>query len=201
MPNTTSFQSVIQDLPDPRQAGQVVFPLDEILLLSLCGTISGCDSFVEIAEYGEEKLAFLRELAPFDAGIPSHDTLCAVFRQLDPVAFSKAFSDWARDLGARISGCIVEIDGKTVRGSKAAGGNPLHVISAFCDDLRPPLIECLAFDCRAAGAGATPLRSQEKRDQGYPEASRHSVSEGGHRDAGCDGVPEGHCAKNQGSQG
>ncbi len=136
MPNTTLFQSVIKDLPDPRQAGKVVFPLDEILLLSLCGAVSGCDSFVEIAEYGEEKLPFLRELAPFEAGIPSHDTLCAVFRQLDPVAFSKAFSDWARGLGGRISGCIVAIDGKTVRGSKAAGGNPLHVISAFCDDLR-----------------------------------------------------------------
>jgi|TARA_B110001454_G_scaffold207786_1_gene219583 predicted transposase YbfD/YdcC len=136
MSNTTSFQSVMSGLPDPRQSGKVVYPLDEILLLSLCGTISGCESFVDIAEYGEEKLTFLRELAPFKDGVPSHDTLCAVFRQLDPAAFSEAFSNWAQGLAQRLSGSVVAIDGKTVRGSKSRNGDALHVISAFCDDLR-----------------------------------------------------------------
>ena len=107
MSNTTSFQSVMSGLPDPRQSGKVVYPLDEILLLSLCGTISGCESFVDIAEYGEEKLTFLRELAPFKDGVPSHDTLCAVFRQLDPAAFSEAFSNWAQGLAQRLSGSVV----------------------------------------------------------------------------------------------
>jgi len=136
MSNTSSFQSVMSGLPDPRQSGKVVYPLNEILLLSLCGTISGCESFVDIAEYGEEKLPFLRELAPFKDGVPSHDTLCAVFRQLDPAAFSEAFSAWSQGLAERIAGAIVAIDGKTVRGSKSKDGDPLHVISAFCDDLR-----------------------------------------------------------------
>ncbi len=136
MANTPSFQSVMSALPDPRQSGKVVYPLNEILLLSLCGTISGCESFVDIAEYGEEKLSFLRELAAFKDGIPSHDTLCAVFRQIDPAAFSKAFSGWSLGLAKRIAGSVVAIDGKTVRGSKSRDGDPLHVISAFCDDLR-----------------------------------------------------------------
>jgi len=136
MLNTSSFQSVMSGLPDPRQSGKVVYPLNEILLLSLCGTISGCESFVDIAEYGEEKLPFLRELAPFKDGVPSHDTLCAVFRALDPTAFSEAFSEWSRGLAECIAGAVVAIDGKTVRGSKSRNGDPLHVISAFCDDLR-----------------------------------------------------------------
>jgi len=34
-------------------------------------------------------------------GIASHDTLSAVFRQLDPVAFSQAFSDWSLGLAQR----------------------------------------------------------------------------------------------------
>ena len=151
MSNTSSFQSVMSGLPDPRQSGKVVYPLNEILLLSLCGTISGCESFVDIAEYGEEKLPFLRELAPFRDGIPSHDTLCAVFRQLDPAAFSEAFLEWSQGLAGRIAGAVVAIDGKTVRGSKSRNGDPLHVISAFCDDLR------LVLGQRpAAGVGAAP---------------------------------------------
>jgi len=114
----------------------VVYPLNEILLLSLCGTISGCESFVDIAEYGEEKLSVLRELAPFKDDIPSYDTLCAVFRQIDPAAFSAAFSEWSLGLAKHVAGTVVAVDGKMVRGSKSRDGDPLHVISAFCDDLR-----------------------------------------------------------------
>ena len=129
-------QSFISDIPDPRQQSKVAYPLDEILLLCLVAVIAGCDSFVEIAEYGVEKLEFLRNLADFESGIPSHDTLSAVFRQLDPLAFSGAFSNWALSLGTRFEGRIVAIDGKTSRGSKAGGTEPLHMISAFCDDMR-----------------------------------------------------------------
>ncbi len=38
----------------------MLYPLDEILLLSLCGVVSGCGSFVDVALYGEEKLGGLR---------------------------------------------------------------------------------------------------------------------------------------------
>lgn len=131
-----SFQSFMSDIPDPRQQSKVAYPLDEILLLCLSAVISGCDSFVEIAEYGDEKLDFLQELAIFKAGIPSHDTLSTVFRQLDPQAFSSAFSKWVLSLGTRLDGAVVAVDGKTSRGSKAGGCEPLHTISAFCDDMR-----------------------------------------------------------------
>ena len=65
-----SFQSLATDIPDPRQQVKVVYPLDEILVLCLCGVICGCGSFVEIAEYGREKLPFLQKPLPFEAGIP-----------------------------------------------------------------------------------------------------------------------------------
>jgi hypothetical protein len=122
-------------LPDPRQPGKVVYPQNEILLFSLCGTISGCEGFVDIAEYGEKKLSFLREMAAFKDGMPSHDTLCAVFRQIDPAAFSEAFLEWSLGLAESVAGAVVAIDGKDpVRGSKSRTGDPLHVISTFCDD-------------------------------------------------------------------
>ncbi len=84
MENTVSFQSIASSITDPRQQVKVLYPLDEVLLLCLCGVVSGCESFVDVALYGEEKLGFLRKLAPFEHGTPSHDTLSTVFRALDP---------------------------------------------------------------------------------------------------------------------
>ncbi len=136
MGNTVLFQSFASSISDPRQQAKVVYPLDEVLLLSLCGVVSGCESFVDVALYGEEKLGFLRTLAPFKHGIPSHDTLSAVFRALDPDEFNAAFAAWASGLAGRVGGAVVAIDGKTARGSKAGGETPLHLISAWCDDLR-----------------------------------------------------------------
>jgi len=132
----TSFQFLVSTLEDPRQQSKIVYPLDEILFLCLCGSISGCESFVDIVEYGHEKLKVLRRLSDFTHGIPSHDTLSAVFRALDPEPFNVVFAQWAAELGGYIGDRVVAVDGKTVRGSKAGGTTPLHLISAWCDDQR-----------------------------------------------------------------
>ena len=139
MSDSISFQSFISSLDDPRQSWKTRYPLDEVMLLSLCGVISGCENFVDIALYGEEKLDFLRTLSPFEHGIPSHDTLCNVFRALDPEPFGRVFAAWAIGLGSQIQGNVVAIDGKTSRGSKAGGETPLHLISAYCVELKTVL--------------------------------------------------------------
>jgi len=88
-------------------------PLDNILPPGLCGVVSGCEGFVDIALHGEEKLEFLRRPAPFENGIPSHDMLSAVFRALDPRESGVAFSRWAAGLAGRVEGAIIAIDGRT----------------------------------------------------------------------------------------
>ena len=60
---------------DPRQSWKALFPLPEVLLLVLCGTLAGAEHFVEIRRRGRMHQAFLRRLLPFKAGVPSHDTL------------------------------------------------------------------------------------------------------------------------------
>ena len=107
MEEATSFQSLVSRLEDPRQQTKVLYPLNEILLLCLCGVVSGCDSFVDIVEYGTEKLNFLRRLAKFKHGIPSHDALSTVFRALDPEPFNAAFAQWAASLSGRIDGMVI----------------------------------------------------------------------------------------------
>ncbi len=43
-------------LDDPRQRGRVVYPLPEIMLLVLCATLAGAEDFVQIRQWGRQKL-------------------------------------------------------------------------------------------------------------------------------------------------
>ena len=129
-----------EDVDDPRQRMKVLYPLEEILLLSLCGAIAGCEDFTDITLYGEEKLDFLRTLLPFAHGIPSHDALNDLFRDLDAEAFGKAFAAWASDLAGHVPG-LVAIDGKTLRGSRDGAKGPLHLVSAWAGEQRLSLAQ------------------------------------------------------------
>ena len=121
------------ELPDPRQAGKVVYPLREIILVALCATICGADSFVEFEEFGKAKIQFLRKLLPFEHGIPSHDTFGAVFSNIDPKQFGELFIAWAASLQKGIPE-LVAIDGKTVRRSMNGEIPPIHIVSAWASE-------------------------------------------------------------------
>ena len=66
----TSFLSHFNELPDPRQAVKVVYPLDEVLLLSLLAVLAGAETVTDIARFGDKKLALLRRFRPFLNGTP-----------------------------------------------------------------------------------------------------------------------------------
>ena len=48
-PTAPAFLTHFQAVEDPRQQGKVLYPLEEILLLVLCGVISGADGWTSIA--------------------------------------------------------------------------------------------------------------------------------------------------------
>lgn len=126
------FLESFEGLDDPRQRGKVLYPLDEVLLLVLLGVIAGCESWVEIARYGEKKLALLRRFRAFKDGTPSHDQLGDIFAVLDAEQFQTCFVAWVTSLTGLDAG-IVAIDGKTLRRSYQEGGAkaPIHMVSAW----------------------------------------------------------------------
>jgi predicted transposase YbfD/YdcC len=126
------FLDYFADLPDPRQRGKVVYPLGEILLVSLLAVLAGAETFTAIAQFGKDKLALLRQLRPFANGTPDHDRLGEVFAALDAEQFQKCFVNWVAGLTG-ISPEVIAIDGKTSRRShhKKSGLNPIHMVSAF----------------------------------------------------------------------
>jgi predicted transposase YbfD/YdcC len=121
------------EIEDPRHPRNTLYPMEEILLLAICGAISGADDFVSIAEFGEAKLGWLRGLLPFEHGVPSHDTLTRVFGQIEPSDFERCFRAWTRRVEEKTDGQVVAIDGKTLRGSRdrASEEGPLHLVEAW----------------------------------------------------------------------
>lgn len=133
------FLEHFSELGDPRQSWKVLYPLDEVLLLVLCGVLSGADDFVEIAAWGRMQLRFLRRLRPFRHGVPSHDTLNDVFNLLDAERFQGCFMAWAEGLREPATGQeVIALDGKTSRrtGDRRRGREPLHLVSAWATHQR-----------------------------------------------------------------
>src|SRR6201993_2978470 len=130
--DTTVFLHYFKDMPDHRQKGKVVYPLDEILLLCLLAVLAGAETFVDIARFGEKKLELLRRLRPFRDGTPAHDHLGDIFATLDAQAFQRCFVAWGAAL-TKTPAEVIAIDGKTSRRSyqKKGSKEPIHMVSAF----------------------------------------------------------------------
>ena len=127
---TVVFLRYFKDLPDVRQRGKVMYPLAEVLLLCLLAVLAGAETVTDIARFGEKKLDLLRRLRPFAAGTPAHDHLGDILASLDAEAFQRCFVAWVAALIGVPEG-VVAIDGKTVRRSKGAAKDAIHMVSAF----------------------------------------------------------------------
>ena len=115
------FVECFAGFPDPRQRGKVIYPLDEVLLLCLLAVLAGAETFVDIARFGQKKIELLRRFLPFRDGTPSHDHLGDIFATLDAAEFQRRFVAWVAKL-IGMSGDVIAIDGKTLRGSSHKKG-------------------------------------------------------------------------------
>jgi predicted transposase YbfD/YdcC len=129
---TTVFLDYFKELPDPRQPGKVIYPLNEVLLLSLLAVLAGAETFCDIARFGEKKLVLLRRFLPFADGAPPHDRLGDIFAALDAKAFQSCFVAWVAAL-TNTPAQVIAIAGKTSRRSyqKKGSKEPIHMVSAF----------------------------------------------------------------------
>jgi predicted transposase YbfD/YdcC len=125
--------SHLSQVPDPRSDKNKLYPLEEILLLCICALVSGAEGWEGIAEFGRQRLAWLREYLPFVHGIPSEDCLGWVMARLPRRAFQEAFVAWTESVAELTDGEVVAIDGKTLRRShdRRNGQRALHMVSAW----------------------------------------------------------------------
>lgn len=121
-------------IEDPRLHRNRLHDLEEILVVTICGVICGCDNWVAIEDFAKEEVDWFRTLLPLPNGIPSHDTLSRVFGLLDSDRVSQCFIGWMQSIVATLEpNTVVAIDGKTLRRSFATehGKAAVHMLSAY----------------------------------------------------------------------
>jgi predicted transposase YbfD/YdcC len=131
-----TIRECLQELADPRREHLRLHSLWDIVGLTICAMICGCDSVVDVHEYGVKKFEFLNTFLDLENGVPSHDTIGRVFGLLDPKKFRSCFADWTASLAEAVAGRVIAIDGKTLRRAHDKNQKPLHLVSAFAAENR-----------------------------------------------------------------
>jgi len=131
-PGARSLLEHFSAIRDGRQPCKVMYPLGEVLLLVVCGTMAACDDYDDIVLWGNRHLPFLRKLQEYHHGIPCADWLRVVMNRIEPELFSACFLSFVAE---RLPGAVgqIAIDGKTSRRShdRGRGQGALHLVSAY----------------------------------------------------------------------
>lgn len=122
-------------LTDVRQAGKIKHNFLEIVVMTICAVIAGCEAWEDIADYCRVKQDWFRERLHMrlENGVPSHDTVQRVWGMIEPEEFEKCFRSWVSSIANATDGEIISIDGKTLRRSGNSEKQPLHIVSAWAN--------------------------------------------------------------------
>jgi predicted transposase YbfD/YdcC len=120
------------DLTDPR-GPNIEHLLFDIVAIAILGTICGADGWVEIEQFGQQKMEWLSKYLYLPNGIPSHDTFGRVFSQINPEEFQNCFMGWVSAMYEVTQGQVIGFDGKQMRGSqdRSNGKQAIYMVSAW----------------------------------------------------------------------
>jgi hypothetical protein len=125
------IQRHFAEVRDPR-AVNVSHRLEDMIAITICGLVSGADSWTEIEAYGNTKIEWLRGILELPHGTPSHDTLGRVFAQLAPEEIKKGFLNCVGVI-AELMEKHIAVDGKQIKRShdRSKGKAAIHIVSAW----------------------------------------------------------------------
>jgi len=134
-----SIGSYFESLSDPRHTRNRKHLLVDIIIVSVCGILCGCDGPTAMHRWAKERQDWLAQYLALPNGIPSRDCIRRLLLALKPAAFQACFQAWISDAlaGAGTAGKrLVAIDGKTCRRShdNAKELGPLHLVSAWASE-------------------------------------------------------------------
>ena len=118
-------------LQDVRQKKKIRHQLLDIVIITIIAVMCGCRDWEEVAEFGRGRLDVLREYLKLANGIPSHDTFRRVMGMIEPEALERCYWAWVRCILPHVKADVINIDGKSVRGSGKPGLKPIHLVSAW----------------------------------------------------------------------
>ena len=127
------FTQHFSTIEDPRQSAKISYPLFDVLFLTICAVITGCEGWEEIEDFGVSRSEWLKEKGLFKDGLPVHDTIARIVSCIEPCQLQRCFVSWMRSVSKTLDGEVIAIDGKTLRGSynRDDRKSTIHMVSAF----------------------------------------------------------------------
>jgi predicted transposase YbfD/YdcC len=124
---------VLATVPGPRARRGVRHQLAVILSLALCAVLASARSFTAIAEWAADADQATRDALGVTGVVPCESTFRRTLQNLDADALDDAAGTWAQQRTAPAAGArpMIAVDGKTLRGSGAAGGPGRHLLAAL----------------------------------------------------------------------
>ena len=130
-----AMRKYFEIITDPRQAWKVEHNLTEIIVMTICAVISGCEYWDDIVDFCKVKQEWYKEKLglKLEKGLASHDTFQRVFQLIRPEELEASFVLWVKSVVRKTDGEIVSIDGKTVCGSRDAKARAIHMVNAWAN--------------------------------------------------------------------
>jgi predicted transposase YbfD/YdcC len=140
MPDLPTLAQALEAVPDPRRRRGRRYRLAFLLSLAVVAVLGGAKSLAAIVQWARDAdEATLTALGAPARRLPAATTISRAFERVDADALDDACFGWINTLladaepdTAKVSG--LGVDGKTVRGAKAAGGKPPHLVAAVRHD-------------------------------------------------------------------
>jgi len=123
----------VRSITDPRrQYGYLQHKLVVIIVIAFCAIICGAEDYEDIEEFGKARKEWLERFLELENGIPDKDTFRRVFERLNPSEVAQCLYRWLDNRACKEK--TVNIDGKTICGSKNAAHEAYHVVSAWVSE-------------------------------------------------------------------
>jgi DDE family transposase len=130
-----SLMEVLVEIQDPRKARGKRHPLTAILSLTVVAMLCGMKSLEAIAQFGRDRGPRLPWLLGFRRKTPAKSTLSEIFRMIDITAVEAALTRWVTTRLGQL-GKVLNLDGKTLRGSRAGEAPGQHLLAAYAAEVQ-----------------------------------------------------------------
>ena len=131
LPRIRPLIECFEGLPDPRMDRTRRHNFVDIMVMGLCSSICGGESFTDMESFSVARVDWLKTFLELPSGVPSHDTFNRVFSAIDPHAFLECFSRWVQGICPNLSDEVVAIDGKALRHAFNEGQSIPYIVSAW----------------------------------------------------------------------
>jgi predicted transposase YbfD/YdcC len=131
------LKDIGENLPDPRrQYGYLLHKLVDIIVIGLLTVLCYGSDFDDMELFGKTRIEWLKKFLELPNGIPDSDTFRRVLERLEPNALQDCLNHWLAAQRVLYDGEIVNIDGKTIRGSGNDAHKAYHIVSAWAAENR-----------------------------------------------------------------